>query len=273
MRRFLIFLLVLILCLTGCGKKQSDIPGGEAVPEGIDWKLWEQYTPATLTLGEETVDVLIALDAIHLAIYYDADEQELMDSFTIPTPLSDLDYSRDRLRILDENADGYDDICVPDMLPDGDRIMSWWLWDPAEETYVYAPEQEQYQEDIGADIAWMAGKHFINASMDTPNGPQDMLILLEEQQALVYLDSREEKLWGTAELPEPLSQEARSHLQIYTYLDCVDISGDGWGDLQLPCRWEEAEDGSVYQYNHCWVWEPESKIFRYDSGASAQPVI
>lgn len=273
MKRFLIFLLILALCLSGCRKEQTDLPGGSEAPEGIDWKLWEEYTPATLFLGEEMMDVLITMDAIHLAIYYDKEEQELLGSITIPTPLSDTDYSRDHLRILDQNNDGYDDICIPDMLPNGDRTMNWWLWDPVEKAYGYAPEYAQHQEDIGGDITWMEGKDFINGTMDTPDGPQDLLILVEGQEVLVYLDDREEHLWGTAQIPEPLSAEALEHLDIYTYWECRDLNGDGWGDLQMPYRWEEAADGSVCQYCHCWQWDPDTGSYTYDLVASRLPSI
>ena len=80
MKRLLLCILVFTLCLSGCRKERTDLPGSDEVPEGIDWKLWEQYTPATLTMGEETMDVLITMDAVHLAIYYDRDEQELMEA-------------------------------------------------------------------------------------------------------------------------------------------------------------------------------------------------
>ena len=273
MKRFLILLLAVALCLGGCKKEPSDIPGSETVPEGVDWQLWEQYTPATLNLGEEQVDVLIALDPIHLSIYYDRQEQELLDAITFYTPLSDMDYSRERLRILDKNQDGYDDLCVPDMLDNGDRTLNWWLWDPEEKSYSYAQDYEQYQEDISADISWQAGKSFIRASMDTPTGPQDLLVLVEEPEILVYLDTREEQLWGTARMPEPLSVEAKNHLQLYTYWECMDLNGDGWGDLQVPCRWEESTDGSVYQYAWCFLWDHESGIYVYDPNRSANPVI
>ena len=55
MRRFLILLLILALCLTGCGKRKpaADLPGSESVPEGVDWKVWDTYTPATLLMGDE----------------------------------------------------------------------------------------------------------------------------------------------------------------------------------------------------------------------------
>ena len=268
MKRFLIFVLILSLCLTGCKKKQTDIPGSSEVPEGIDWKLWEEYTPATLFLGEEMVDVLITMDEIHLAIYYDREEQELLGSITIFTPLSDVDYSRERLRILDQNQDGYDDICIPDILPSGDRELNWWLWDPQEQAYRYAPEYGQHQEDIGGDISWMEGKNFIHGTMDTPNGPQDLLIQVEGQQISVYLDQREECLWGIARIPNSLSAEAREHLAIYTYWECQDLNGDGWGDLQLPYRWEETADGSVNQYCYCWYWNPDSESYLYDPAAS-----
>lgn len=273
MRRFLLVLLAVALCLTGCKKKQTDIPGAEEVPEGIDWKMWEQYTPATLTFGEETVDVLITMDAIRLSVYYDQEEQELLGSITILTPLTDVEYSQSHLRILDQNGDGFDDICVPDMLENGDRDLNWWLWDPGEKTYHYAPDYSQHQEDISADISWMEGKDFINATMDTPDGPQDLLVLVKDQTVSVYLDAREERLWGSAQIPEPLSAEAWEHLEIYTYWDCRDLNGDGWGDLQLPCRWKTEADGSVYQYCYCWLWSPDTGEYRYDSALSAQPVI
>lgn len=273
MKRFLIFVLVLALCLGGCKKKQTDIPGGSEVPEDVDWKLWEQYTPATLTLGEETVDVLIAIDPIHLAVYYDRDEQELLGSITIFTPLSDVEYSRDHLRILDQNGDGFDDICIPDMLQNGDREMNWWLWETKEKKFCFAPEYTDYQQNISADVSWMEGESFINATMDTPDGPQDLLVLVEDQTVFVYLDKREQQLWGSAVIPEPLSDEALEHLDIYTYWDCRDLNGDGWGDLQLPCRWETGEDGSLYQYCHCWLWDPGEESYRYDARISAQPVI
>lgn len=272
MKKCLILLLIMALCLSGCKKQPTDIPGGEEVPEGIDWKVWDIYTPATLHMSEETVEVLIGLDAIHLAVYYDRDEQELLGSLTILEPLSDVEYSRERLRILDQNGDGYDDICIPDMLPDGDRTLNWWLWDAQEETYRYAPEYSQLQQQIGEDISWMAGKDFIGGTMDTPDGPQDLLILIEDQVIHVYLDARQEQLWGIAQIPEPLSGEAQEHLEVYTYWECWDRNGDGWGDLQMPCRWEEAADGSVYQYGYCWFWNPETETYVYDAAASAEPM-
>lgn len=270
MKKWLIWLLVLALCLGGCKKKPaSDIPGAEEVPEGIEWQLWEDYTPAQLQRGEETVSVLIALDAIHLAMYYDQPEQELLGSLTILTPLTDVDYSREHLRIRDENGDGWDDICIPDILENGDRILSWWLWDG--NAYSYDPEYSQYQENISADVSWKEGKHFISAAMDTPDGSQDLLILVQGQEVLVYLDQREEQLWGSVRILEPLSDEAQEHLQIYTYWDCMDLNGDAWGDLQIPYRWEESADGSVYQYAYCFLWDPAEESYVYDAALSAAP--
>lgn len=256
MKRCWILLLILALCLCGCGKKKipEDLPGGESVPEGVDWKMWETYTPATLVLGEEAVDVLIALDEIRLAVYYDREGQELLCSFTIPTPLSDLEYSREHLRFQDRNQDGCDDIGIVDMLDNGDRMVDWWLWDREEQQFVYAPEENMLQHNISASITWKQGKDFDTGTMETPTGPRDLLILVEGETVLVYQDSREEQLIGTARLPAPLSQEALDHLSIYSYWDCYDISGDGWGDLQLPYRWEETADGSLWVYNYVWLW-------------------
>ena len=267
MKRFFICVLVLALCLTGCRKKRTDLPGGDEVPEGIDWKLWEQYTPAALNLGEETVNVLLSMDAIHLAIYYDQEEQELMGSLTIPTPLSDLDYSLERMRIEDKDQDGYDDICIPDMLESGDRIINWWLWDPAEEAYCYAPQYSEDQSQVSADASWKSEKDYVQGSMDTPKGLQNLLVLVEGQEVSVYLDTREQRLWGTVHIPEPLTLPAP------TYWSCRDLNGDGWGDLRLPYRWETAEDGSMYQYSYCWYWDNNEKAFIYDAQSSEMPVI
>ena len=274
MKRLWILLLIMCLLLSGCRKKNPvDLPGGESVPEGIEWQMWERYAPASLTMGAETVDVLIALDAIHVAVYYDKEEQELMASITILEPLSDVDYSRDKLRILDQNQDGYDDLCIPDMLPNGDRILYWWLWNPQEKAYQYAEEYCKVQQEIGGDISWMEGMDFIYGTMETPDGPQDLLILVEDQMVTVWLDEREEQLWGTAEIPEPLSPAALEHLEIYTYWECWDLNGDGWGDLQLPYRWEKEQDGALYQYCYCWLWDADSDCYRYDSQRSKEPVI
>lgn len=274
MKRFLVLLLAMCLLLSGCKKKKPvDIPGGEAVPEGIEWQMWEQYLPASLVMGEETVDVLIGLDAIHAAIYYDKEEQELMAAFTILEPLSDVDYSREHLRILDQNQDGYDDLCILDMLPTGDRTMNWWIWDPEGNQYQYAEEYFQIQEEIGGDISWMEGMDFIYGTMAIPEGSQDLLILVEDQTVTVWLDKREETLWGTATIPNPLSAEALEHLEIYTFWECWDLNGDGWGDLQLPYRWEEGQDGSLYQYCYCWLWDSEQNTYIYDALRSAEPVV
>ena len=267
MKRLIVCLLVLALCLSGCQKKQTDLPGGDEVPEGIDWKLWEQYIPVALAMGEETADVLMALDQIHLAIYYDREKQELMGSITIPTPLSDLSYSTERMQIRDENGDGYDDICIPDMLPSGDRIINWWLWDPAEETYRYAPEYSETQKQISADISWQTEKDYCYGSMDTPKGLQNLLVLVEGQEIFVYLDAREQRLWGTAHIPQALT------LPLPTYWECHDLNGDGWGDLRLPYRWETAEDGSMYQYSYCWYWDNNERVYVYDAESSEKPVI
>lgn len=273
MKRLWILLLVFALCLSGCRKENTDIPGGSQPPEGVDWKLWDTYVPATLNMGTEKVDVLIALDAIHLAVYYDRAEQELLGSITVFTPLSDVQYSLEHLRILDRNGDGFDDITVLDMLDNGDRTLECWLWDKGSESFLYAPEYSQSQEDVGADISWQKDKHFISCTMATPEKAQDLLILVEEPYVYVYLDQREQVLWGTAEIPEPLSQDAREHLEQFTHWESWDADGDGWGDLQLPYRWKTLSDGSVCLYSYCWLWDPETGAYRYDAELSNVPTI
>lgn len=274
MKRFLILLLILALCLSGCGKKKqpTDIPGAEEAPEGVDWKVWEQYVPATMQMGEETVDVLIALDAIHLAVYYDQDEQELMGSITILTPLSDVEYSKQRLRIMDMDGDGYDDISIPDMFPSGDRTIDCWLWSPADKTYLYAPEYSQVQTDIGGDISWQMGKHIISGVRDTPDGSQNLLFWVDGQTVNIYEDKREESLITQVQIPEPLSDEARMDLLARSYWECRDRNADGWGDLQLLYRWEETENG-VFQYAYCWLWDKTSESFVFDATRTSEPVI
>lgn len=273
MKRLIIFLLILTLCLSGCRKEPADIPGAEAVPEGVDWQLWETYVPVTLTMGEEQVDVLIGLDSIHLAVYYDQPEQELLGAFTILTPLSDVDYSLEHLRVLDVDADGFDDIGVLDMQENGDRTLEYWLWDADSKAYLYAPEYAQTHTGVGADISWQNQKQFISCTMAVPEDAQDVLILVEEPYVYVYLDQREQVLWGTAKLPEPLTQRAKEHLAQYTYLESWDADGDGWGDLQLPYWWKTLEDGSVSLYNYCWLWDPETGTYRYDPALSVVPTI
>ena len=274
MKRFLILLLIFSLTLCGCKKQTAtDISGLETTPEGVDWRVWDTYTPVTLTMGQESVDVLMGLDAIHLVIYYDREVQEELGKITILEPLSDVQYSMEHLRILDQNQDGYDDICIPDMLTSGDRVMNWWLWDPDGNRYQYSTEYSQTQEEIGGDISWQLDKDFAFGMMDTPDGPQDLLILVEEQQITIYLDTREETVFGTAQIPDPLSPEAKANLAFYTYWECRDLDGDGWGDLQLPYRWVEAEDGTVCQYNYCWLWDPQTGTYSLDPVTSSQPAI
>ena len=273
MKRLAVILLALCLCLTGCKKKPVDISGLEQAPEGVDWRLWDTYTSATLTMGEESIAVLMGLDAIHLVVFYDQDEQKELTTITIIDPLSDVEYSRGHLRILDQNQDGYDDICIPDMLDSGDRVMNWWLWDTEAKRYRYSQEYSQTQEEIGGDISWMEGKNFVNGVMDIPGGSQDLLILVEENQILVYLDDRDEVLWGTAQIPQSLSAEDRAHMRLCTFWECWDVNGDEWGDLQMPYRWEESGEGSICQYNYVWLWDSENGIYTFDAAASSQPVI
>ena len=87
----------------------------------------------------------------------------------------------------------------------------------------------------------------------------------------VYLDSRQEQLLATARIPEPLSEEARAYLQFYSFWDCMDVNGDGWGDLQLPYRWEETADGSVCMYHYIWLWKDGT--FRLDRNRSNAPAL
>lgn len=275
MKRIFILLLILALCLSGCKKDKeppADIPGGETAPEGVSWKTWEQYVPYTLTMGEEKVDVLVGLDKIHLAVYYDKDEQELLGSITILTPLSDVDYSKMRLRIMDVNGDGYDDISVPDMLPDGDRIIDCWVWDPALEDYLYAPEYSKRQEDIGADISWQKGKNLQSGVRDTPSGGEGVLFWLDGQTVHIYLDQREETLLAQVQIPEPLSSDARFEALARSFWELRDMNGDGWGDLQLPYRWEDTENGFC-AYAYCWLWDAESQSFTLDTDRSGKPMI
>jgi len=274
MKRFLVLILILALCLAGCGKKKQpiDIPGGSAPPEGVEWKNWEQYTPHTMTMGEEKLDVLIALDAIHLAVYYDREEQELLGSLTILTPLSDVDYSRQRLRIVDLNGDGYDDISVPDLLTNGDRIIDSWLWEPTEKTYLYAPEYSQVQTDISADISWREGKHLVEGVRDAPEGNQDLLFWVDGQTINIYLDTREEQLLTQVQIPQPLSEAARTELNGRSFWDLRDMNADGWGDLQLPYRWEETENG-VCAYAYCWLWQESTGTYKLDQERSNTPIV
>lgn len=273
MKRFLILILILALCLAGCKDKQrADIPGAEKAPEGVDWKAWELYTPYQLKMGEETLDVLIALDEIHLAIYYDKEEQELLGSVTILTPLSDVEYSRQRLRIMDVNGDGYDDISIPDMLPNGDRMIDCWLWDAANGVYLYAPEYSQMQEGISTDISWRDGKTLVQGVRDVPEGTQNLLFWIDGQTIHIYLDQREEKQIASVMIPEPLSEEAKAEVSVRSFWDCRDMNGDGWGDLQLPYRWEESNE-SVYVYAHCWIWDPQGETYIYDPARSREAVV
>lgn len=273
MKRLMILILVLVLCLSGCKKQETDISGLEETPEGVDWRVWDTYISATLTLGETSTEVLLGLDPIHLVIYYDQEEQKEMTSITIIEPLADLEYSRTHLRVSDQNADGYDDICIPNMLASGDRVMNWWVWDTQEECYRYSQIYSEEQEEIEGDITWMEGKHFIPGSMDMPNGYQELLILVEDDQIKVYLNEREEIFWGAAQLPQTLTQEAQDYLAVCAYWDCWDVNGDEYGDLQLPYRWEEDADGALCQYNYCWTWDPENNLYVFDAETSAQPVI
>lgn len=274
MKRLLVLLLVLALCLCGCKKEKlpTDIPGGETAPEGVDWKAWEQYVPATMQMGEASVDVLIGLDAIHLAVYHDQEEQELMGSITILTPLSDVEYSKERLRIMDMDGDGYDDICIPDMLANGDRTIDCWLWVPTEQTYLYAPEYSQVQTQISGDISWQLGKHLISGVRDTPDGGQNLLFWVDGQTINIYEDKRDESLITQVQIPEPLSQTAWDDILARSFWECRDRNGDGWGDLQLPCRWEETENG-VFVYAHCWLWDTATGTYVYDVTLSQDPVI
>ena len=274
MKRLFVLLLVIALCLCGCQKKKqpADIPGGEEAPEGVDWKAWEQYVPATMQMGEEQIDVLIGLDAIHLAVYYDRDEQELLGSITILNPLTDVEYSRSRLRIMDMDGDGYDDISVPDMLTNGDRTIDCWLWLPTEQTYLYAPEYSQTQSEIGGDVSWQLGKLLISGVRDTPDGGQNLLFWVDGQTINIYEDKREETLITQVQIPQPLSEEAWGDVLARTYWECRDRNGDGWGDLQLPFRWEETQHG-MFVYAHCWLWDAVTGTYVYDAALSAEPVM
>ena len=274
MKRFLILLLAVALCLCGCKKEQqpTDISGAETIPEGVDWKAWEQYVPATMQMGGEAVDVLIGLDEVRLVVYYDKDEQEQLGSIAILTPLTDVEYSKSRLRIMDMNGDGYDDISIPDMLPDGDRIIDCWVWLPEEQTFLYAPEYSQVQSDIGADTSWQQGKQLISGVRDTPEGGQDLLFWVDGQTVRIYEDTRDEHLITQVQIPEPLSEAAQGELLARSFWECTDRNGDGWGDLQLTYRWEETDTG-VFVYAYCWLWDASADAYVYDPRLSAEPLI
>ena len=273
MKRFLILVLILAVCLAGCkDKRPADVPGGQEAPEGVNWQVWEQYIPATLHMGPESVDVLIALDEIHLAVYYDREEQELLGTITILTPLSDVDYTKERLRVMDVDGDGYDDISIPDMLPNGDRILDCWLWSVDAGAYLYSPEYSTVQLDIGADISWRDGKKLVNGVRDTPDGGEDLLVWIDGQDIYLYADKREEQLIAQLRFPKPLSENASGEVAFRTYWDFRDMNGDGWGDIQIPYRWEET-DGGVVAYAYCWFWDPAAGNYQLDAFRSNEPVI
>ena len=273
MKRCIILLLIFVLCLSGCKKEQTHLPEASEIPEGVDWRVWEACIPATLNMGQEQVDVLYTMDEIYLTIYYDRPEQELLDRITILTPLTDLQYSMDHLRILDMDGDGYDDIRIADMLQNGDRTIDCWLWDPQSKSYLYAPEYSQVQSQIGADTSWMEGKNLDSGVWETPDGTEDLLVWMDGQTIWVYLDQREEQLVGQAQIPELLSEEAQEYVQMGLFWDCMDLNGDGWGDLQLPYRWAESEDGMLYQYAYCWMWNESAQTFDLDVLQSDMPMM
>lgn len=275
MKRFVILLLLLALALSGCKKQPEEVvssPGVPEAPEGVDWRLWEEGIPVTMQMGEEQVETLIVMDEIYLSVYYDREVQELIGRITILTPLTDLQYSMDHLRVLDMDGDGYDDIRLTDMLQNGDRTIDCWLWDAEKKDYLYAPEYSQVQEEFGADASWQEGKQLDNGVREIPDGLEEILVWLEDQTIHIYLDDREEQLIAQVQIPEKLSQEAQDYVQEGLYWDMTDLNGDGWGDLQLPYRWKEDADGSFYQYAYCWLWNEETQEFKLDWVLSNTPM-
>ena len=275
MKRVFILFVILALCLCGCKKKPEEVPstpGMQEAPEGVDWRVWEAGIPVTMQMGQEQVNALIVMDEIYLSVYYDRLEQELIGRITILTPLTDLQYSIDHLRVLDMDGDGYDDIRIADMLQNGDRTIDCWVWDADKKEYLYAPEYSQVQTEIGADTSWMEGKILENGVREIPDGIQEILVWLEDQTIHIYLDDREEQLIALAQIPQPLSPEAQEYVQMGLYWDLSDLNGDGWGDLQLPYRWKEDADGSFYQYAYCWIWDEPSQSFALDTLLSNTPM-
>lgn len=86
--------------------------------------------------NEGSVDVLVTVDENSAAFYWDAPEQILFDSVSLPVTIPDAQEYFNDISFDDINGDGESDVSLSFVYPSGESTSLIWIWDP-EERYVF----------------------------------------------------------------------------------------------------------------------------------------
>lgn len=148
MKKNLVLLLALIMCLslTACG--DSNDPDIVTDDVGRDWRVQGIVRDGgTITRDGEDTYVLVCVHKNDAAFYYDSEDQTLFGYVDYPIPLGDNVWDMFKgIDFADINGDGNSDVTIK-FDNDGTELLMVWFWDTQNSQFVYQPEESQLGED------------------------------------------------------------------------------------------------------------------------------
>ncbi len=148
MKKNLVLLLALIMCLslTACG--DSNDPDIVTDDVGRDWRVQGIVRDGgTITRDGEDTYVLVCVHKNDATFYYDSEDQTLFGYVDYPITLGDNVWDMFKgIDFADINGDGNSDVTIK-FDNDGTELLMVWFWDTQSSQFVYQPEESQLGED------------------------------------------------------------------------------------------------------------------------------
>ena len=136
MRKKIVWMLLLTMTTVGiAGCKTAEIEE----EDGTDWRTYRAYIYLDWNTPEGQTELLAAAYESDGVIIL-APNQEAYSPFPdcpLKDGIHDLDTVEDSLQMTDINQDGYDDLCVNDII-DGETVNEVFLYDPNSQAFLYS---------------------------------------------------------------------------------------------------------------------------------------
>lgn len=180
MKRFFCLLMLALfslVLLTGCGSSDENWSDTNDI---------DGYS--TITLNGEQIDVYVCHNRETVYIYYNNEEQELLDIANIPTDeLSDDDWSLDRIGFDDLNGDGNSDLQVYLNHSDMTESCIIWWWEDLGGFIYQSDDSRFHNQNIGNNPA--------NNQTENDLSVYKGIWLADEDSQFDYIEFDEDGYW------------------------------------------------------------------------------
>ncbi len=167
------FLIAVLLSAVLCGcSGYDDIEAGQDI-EGDDWRTTRFFVYLEWNTPEGKKDLLAAAYEDYGVVILAPDEEEYNPFPDCPLKdgIHDIDTVTDNMYMNDFNNDGYDDLCVDDLI-DGTKVSEVFVYDPDNVSFDYSDEYSALTDDPrkaeeadAGDYSGLAGDWYIDGSL------------------------------------------------------------------------------------------------------------